>query len=242
MKTLYIFPHPDDESFGPASAMSAQQRAGHEINLLTLTKGGATKQRHKLGLSIKQMGEERHKEMLEVEKVLGLKEMTLLDLPDSGLAEMDPREIENAVKNEIERMKPEILVTYPVHGISGFHDHLVTHAVVKRLFLRMKDKGTDYLKRLAFFTLSKRDVETNVMNSQNPFHILYSTENIIDCKQPVEEEDIRKMQEALRCYKTYESTIEQTGIMDFVSDEISFEFYQEDFDPHVKDIAEGIKT
>jgi hypothetical protein len=30
--------------------------------------------------------------------------------------------------------------------------------------------------------------------------------------------------------------------MDFVSDEISFEFYQEDFNPHVKDIAKGIKT
>lgn len=188
------------------------------------------------------MGEERYKEMLEVEKVLGFKEMTVLNLPDSGLSEMDPGEIEIAVKNEIERIKPDILVTYPVHGISGFHDHLVTHAVVKRLFLRMKDEGTDYLKRLAFFTLCKKDVETNVMNSQNPFHINYSTEDIIDCKQPVEEDDVRKMQEALRCYKTYSSTIEQTGIMDFVSDEICFEFYQEDFNPHVKEIAEGIKT
>ncbi len=242
MKILYVFPHPDDESFGPASAMSAQKRAGHEIYLLTLTKGGATKQRHKLGLSIKQMGEERYKEMLEVERVLSLKEMTVLDLPDSGLAEMSPKEIEKVIQTEIKRIKPNILVTYPVHGISGFHDHLVTHAVMKRLFLRMKNKGMNHLKRLAFFTLNKKDVETNVMNSQNPFHIHYSTEDVIDCKQPVDENDAKKMQEALRCYKTYESTIEQTGIMDFVSDEISFEFYQEDFDPHVKDIAEGIET
>ena len=242
MKILYVFPHPDDESFGPASAMSAQQRAGHETYLLTLTKGGATKQRHKLGLSIEQMGKERYKEMVEVEKVLGLKEMTVLDLPDSGLAEMNPREIEKVVREEITKIEPNILVTYPVHGISGFHDHLVIHAVMKRLFLVLKEEGADYLKRLAFFTLSKRDVETNVMNSQNPFHIHYSTENIIDCKQPVDEEDVRKMQEALRCYKTYENTIEQTGIMDFVSDEISFEFFTEDFDPHVKDIGEGIEV
>jgi LmbE family N-acetylglucosaminyl deacetylase len=242
MKILYVFPHPDDESFGPAPAMSAQQRAGHDIYLFTLTKGGATKQRHKLGLSIKQMGEERYKEMLEVEKVLSLKEMTVLDLPDSGLAEMNPMEIEKVVREEINKIEPNILVTYPVHGISGFHDHLVIHAVMKRVFLRMKDKGTDYLKRLAFFTLSKRDIEMNVMNSHNPFHINHSEEGIIDCKQPVKEEDVKKMQEALRCYKTYESTIEQTGIMDFVSDEISFEFYQEDFNPHVKDIAKGIKT
>jgi LmbE family N-acetylglucosaminyl deacetylase len=242
MKILYIFPHPDDESFGPAAAISAQQRVGHEIYLLTLTKGGATKQRHKHGLSIKQMGEERFKEMLGVEKVLGLKEMTVLDLPDSGLAEMDPREIEKAVRNEIEKIEPDILITYPVHGISGFHDHLVIHAVMKRLYLIMKEEGTDYLKRLVFFTLSKKDVEMNVMNSNKPYHIHHSTEDIIDCKQPVNEDDVKKMQEALRCYKTYEETIDQTGIMDFVTDEISFEFYMEDFDPQVKDIAEGIRA
>lgn len=85
-----------------------------------------------------------------------------------------------------------------------------------------------------------KTVSISSNDPQNPFHINFSTEDIIDCKQPVTEEDVQKMQAALRCYKTYESTIEQTGIMDFVSDEISFEFYQENFDPHVKDIAEGL--
>jgi len=35
MKILYVFPHPDDESFGPARAIAAQVRAGHEVFLLT---------------------------------------------------------------------------------------------------------------------------------------------------------------------------------------------------------------
>ena len=69
MKILYIFPHPDDESFGPAHLMSKQRRDGHDVYLLTLTKGGATKQRHKYGYSIEEMGEIRYKEMLDVEKV-----------------------------------------------------------------------------------------------------------------------------------------------------------------------------
>jgi len=80
----------------------------------------------------------------------------------------------------------------------------------------------------------------NVMNSNKPYHIHHSSEDVIDCKQPVNEDDVKKMQESLRCYKTYEETIEQTGIMDFVTDDISFEFYMEDCDPQVKDIAEGI--
>ena len=66
MKILYIYPHPDDESFGPAHAMSKQRREGHEVYLLTLTKGGATKQRYKLGYTVEEMGEIRKKEMDDV--------------------------------------------------------------------------------------------------------------------------------------------------------------------------------
>ena len=49
MRILYVYPHPDDESFGPARAMAAQRRQGHEVYLLTLTRGEATKVRHTFG-------------------------------------------------------------------------------------------------------------------------------------------------------------------------------------------------
>jgi LmbE family N-acetylglucosaminyl deacetylase len=98
MKILYIYPHPDDESFGAAHVISKQRRQGHELYLLTLSRGGATKQRFKYNYSIAEMGEVRYREMLEVEKVLDLTEMMVLDLPDSGLKEIDPREIEDVVK------------------------------------------------------------------------------------------------------------------------------------------------
>ncbi len=55
MRILYVFPHPDDESFGPARAIAAQTRAGHAVSLLTLTRGGATRERFKLGLSVEEM-------------------------------------------------------------------------------------------------------------------------------------------------------------------------------------------
>ena len=47
MTILYVYPHPDDESFGPAGVMHKQRRDGHAVHLLTLTRGGATKQRFK---------------------------------------------------------------------------------------------------------------------------------------------------------------------------------------------------
>jgi len=34
-KVLYIYPHPDDEAFGPAAVIYEQVREGHEVYLLT---------------------------------------------------------------------------------------------------------------------------------------------------------------------------------------------------------------
>ena len=188
MKILYVFPHPDDESFGPAPAISAQIRQGHEVYLLTLTKGEATKQRHRLGVTKEEMGEIRYKEMKCVEKVLNLNGMTVLDLPDSGLKEMNPIKIENIVKSHIHGLKPDVLVTYAVHGVSGFEDHLVSHAVIKRVYCSLKGEGYSYPRRLAFFThFSEAEVESK-------FNLKSSKEEEIETqpKDATLEEEIEK--------------------------------------------------
>lgn len=228
MRFLYIFPHPDDESFGPAAAMHQQLKQGHEVYLLTLTKGGATKQRFKLNLSVEEMGEVRFKEMQAVEQTLGLSRMEVWDYPDSGLKEMDPRVLENAVSQHIEKVKPDIIVSYPVHGISGFHDHLIMHAIIKRVFLELKDHGADYLKRLALFTLPDNGKPTF---SENGPRLKLTEEDLIDCILPLKEEDIEALKAALSCYKTYQETIEQSGVIEKIGDKLYFEFYQEAFDP-----------
>jgi LmbE family N-acetylglucosaminyl deacetylase len=234
MKILYIFPHPDDESFGPAPAMSKHLRMGHEVYLLTLTKGGATKQRHKFGYSIEEMGQVRYKEMLEVEKVLGLSGMTVLDLPDSGLKEMDPRDIENSVKEEIEKVKPNVLVTYAVHGISGFHDHLVCHAVVKRVFAEMKE-SSPFLKRLAFFTITEEESQ-----KQKHFKLNFSREDEINAAMQVDEADRQNCFKALDCYATYKDTIASTDIHQHITGTVYFELFREKNKTRLADLFEGI--
>jgi len=230
MKILYIFPHPDDESFGPAHAMSKQRRQGHEVYLLTLTKGGATRQRHKYGYSVDQMGEVRHKEMLNVEKVLDLSGMTILDLPDSGLKEMDPRDIEKVIRQEIEKIQPEVVVTYAVHGISGFHDHLICHGVVKRVFVEMKE-SLNYPKRLAFFTITDAEAE-----KQTHFKISGSKDEEIDAEFYVDDIDINNSYKALECYVTFQDTINASNIKQHITNEVVFELFGEKHEPKLKDI------
>jgi LmbE family N-acetylglucosaminyl deacetylase len=235
VKILYIYPHPDDESFGPASVMAKQRRQGHEVSLLTLTKGGATKQRFKYQYSIQQMGEVRYNEMKAVERVLDLSGMTVLDLPDSGLKEMDPRDIENVIIEEIQRIQPAVVATYAVHGISGFHDHLVSHAVVKRAFVNLKDK-VPWLKRLALVTITQETAQKSTH-----FSLSHSTPEEIDCICRVEPIDIKKNLEALDCYVTFQKTIEISGIKEFVqTKEVVFEIYGENHTPPLTDLFEGL--
>lgn len=234
MKILYVFPHPDDECFGPALVMSHQRRQGHEVYLLTLTKGGATKQRHKYGYSIEEMGEVRYKEMQNVAKAIDLSGLTVLDFPDSGLKEMDPRDIENAIRKEIEKIKPEVIVSYSVYGVSGFFDHLVCHAVVKRLFAEMKEQ-ISYLKRLAMFTITEDDAK-----KVSKFNLKGSVDEDIDCIVTVDDIDIDNSVKALDCYETYKTTIQETDVKNVLSKNAVFEIFNEKHEPKLKDLFEGI--
>ena len=237
MRILYIFPHPDDESFVHAAAISHHKRHGHEVHLLTLTKGGATKVRHKLGLSIAEMGEVRHKEMLDVARVLKLDSFKILDLPDSGLADIDPRVIEQAITDHVLWLKPDILVSYPVHGISGFHDHLVTHAVVKRIFCQLRDDGIQWLRRFAMFTISpdqQRDFEASAIPIKStPEHQLHVRTNVTP-------EDNAEMDRALDCYVTYKETIDKTMKTAPAFKEIVFQLFDEQPENLLTDITEGL--
>lgn len=238
MKILYIFPHPDDESFGPAGAMDVQIKQGHEVYLLTLTKGGATKQRFELGLSIEEMGNVRYQEMLDVEETLRLSGMTVLDFPDSGLKHLDPRKIEEVVADHIAKVQPDIVVSYPVHGISGFHDHLVSHAVVKRVYLEMKDQRHTFLKRLAFFTT--RDNGDPQFKKGNMFRLKQSSAEEIDCVIRLQADNIQALKKALACYKTYQEVINKTGVIEDIGDTVYFEIFGETFNPPLNDLTIGL--
>jgi len=234
MKILYIFPHPDDESFGPAPAIAAQRRKGHEVYLFTLTKGEATKQRFRLGIDKKEMGQIRFKEMQCVEKVLDLNGMTVFDLPDDNLKEMDPADVEEVIRKQIEKIAPDVVVTYAIHGVSGFDDHLVSHAVVKNVYCDMKREGKSYPKRLAFFTRFSED------EGDGKFNLRSSEQEDIDCWVEASDEDYQKFKDALDCYETYQQVIEDSNVKEEVGYRVPFEIFQENFDPPLSDLGEQL--
>jgi LmbE family N-acetylglucosaminyl deacetylase len=214
--------------------MAKQRRQGHEVHLLTLTRGGATKVRRELGLTVAEMGEVRLREMEDMAGVLDLSSLTVLDLPDSGLKEMDPREIETVVAEHLEKLRPSLVVTYPAHGISGFDDHLVTHAVVKRVFCELRESADAYLRRLAFTTLNE------VPESDRPVHLRASRPEDIDCATPVRDEDRAAQRRALDCYRTYQHVIARIDPAALSGEHQYFELFQEEYRPPLSDLCAGL--
>jgi LmbE family N-acetylglucosaminyl deacetylase len=234
MRLLYVFPHPDDESFGPALAIARQRRDGDEVHLLTLTRGGATKQRQRLGLSVEEMGAVRVREMACVEKVLGLAGMTVLDLPDGGLAHLDPRDVEAPIAAALDRFRPDVLVTYAVHGISGHPDHLVAHAVVKRLFCdRRGTPGAP--RRLALFTLLPPED-----GQPDPMRLGTSKPEEIGCAIEVGDAEVETVRRALTCYETYREVIERHDPLARIGRTVYFELFGEEPAPRLAGLGERL--
>lgn len=93
-----------------------------------------------------------------------------------------------------------------MHGVSGFEDHLVSHAVVKRVFCELQQLRFGYPKRLAFFTYYNKG------KSGGKFDLKSSKKEEIDCWVEASDEDYQKFIEALDCYETYQQVIEESNI------------------------------
>ena len=235
MTILYVFPHPDDESFGPAPAIAHQRREGHDVYLLTLTKGEATSQREVHGYTKEEMGEVRYREMQHVAKELTLSGMRVLDFADGELDRLDPRELEEAVRTYADEVRPDVMITYAVHGISGHPDHLISHAIVKRVFCEMRELGA-YPRRLAFFTLSPED------SGGRPPHLKSSPKEAIDAVVTFDANDLAQAERALERYVTYKSVIDEHQPLNQVTAGVCFELFQETFDPPLDTLTDQLPT
>ena len=234
MTLLYVFPHPDDESFGPAPAIARQVREGHDVHLLTLTKGGATKVRHDLDLSVDEMGERREAEMECVAEALGL-ELTVLDFPDGGLADLDPRDLGHVIERKIQAVRPDVVVTYAVHGNSGHPDHLVTHAVVKRAYCAMHDEmATKGPRRLALFTLVEGEI------ADAPVDLQGVAPDRLGAVVTFTEADRAAAEQALACYETYADVIAEHQPLRQVEGGVPFVLFQEEHDAPLDSLTDDL--
>ncbi len=132
---LFIFPHPDDESFLTGGTIAKYAHSGAaEVFLYTLTRGEASRNAALQGMRPEELAELRVKEVSEAAKILGVSEHVQGAWPDGGLRDLDPRELENDFEAALKRFDPDVLVTFDAQGGSAHPDHIVAHQTLKRVF------------------------------------------------------------------------------------------------------------
>ncbi len=143
---LAVFAHPDDEAFSSGGTLAHYAKLGVDVTLISSTRGEAGKVTDPSLGEVKDVGALRELELQNACKVLGIKPPIFLDYRDSGRLERlrkddplasinaDPLEVEAKIKTVIERVKPQVMLTFDPHGGYGHPDHIVIHQAALAAF------------------------------------------------------------------------------------------------------------
>lgn len=139
---MLIVPHPDDEVFGLGGTLLRCAAAGRRTAVLTLTRGGSGRS---LGLVPQErVAEQREQELRASAAELGVNDLVVRDHrdfvtsrdrglePHPGLAGEPPEALAQEVRAEIERLRPQVIVTFAPNGSNGHPDHVATSRAVQR--------------------------------------------------------------------------------------------------------------
>jgi len=126
---LFLFAHPDDETFTSGIAISKYAAETQtQLYLISATKGQAGKAGDPPLCKPSELAEYREQELLRAAHVLGLSQVETWDYQDKHLSDVPMSELVAKIHEAIERYRPDVVVTFAPHGISGHPDHLAISA------------------------------------------------------------------------------------------------------------------
>lgn len=121
---LVVFPHPDDESFGPGGTIAQYRKLGIPVTYACLTLGemgrnmGTPPFANRESLPVL-----RKKELLNACKILGIEDVRMLGFQDKMVEFEEEDKLIKSIKEIIEEVNPSLVIThYPGHGVHPDHD------------------------------------------------------------------------------------------------------------------------
>ena len=126
-RVLVVTPHPDDAEIWCGGTLARWIKDGAEVHYLVCTDGG--KGTDNPEITPEELSATRGREQLDAAKVLGVKNVVMLGLPDGELE--DTPEFRKAIVRQIRLIRPEVvLVTEPYRKNFNWHrDHRIAGQV-----------------------------------------------------------------------------------------------------------------
>ena len=120
LPVLAVFAHPDDESFRCGGTLALLARRGVRVQVLCATRGedGVP------GVSPQQAGQVRQAELECACQMLGIAPPLFLDYRDGTLSQVRDKHAVVGIERVMQRLRPQVLLTWPLDGLSGHPDHI----------------------------------------------------------------------------------------------------------------------
>jgi N-acetylglucosamine malate deacetylase 2 len=123
-RLLFIYAHPDDESFGVAGIAKMYADLGANLAIVTATRGDAGRAGEPPICSREELPARREAELRDAAAILGIGDVEVLDYLDKHLAEAPPDKIRRELVGAIRRHRPQIIVTFDPGGANLHPDHI----------------------------------------------------------------------------------------------------------------------
>ena len=125
---LVVAAHPDDEVLGCGASIAKWTASGNIVHILIMAEGSTSR-------DLVRNREAKSEELLLLEKsahqagsILGAASVKLLGFPDNRMDSLDRLDVIKAIEAEIERIKPDTVVTHHCGDVNI--DHRITHEAV----------------------------------------------------------------------------------------------------------------
>lgn len=146
MKVIFVFAHPDDESFSSGGTIADLTQKGITVKLITATRGEKGQFGNPPVATRENLGKVREKELREAGKVLGISEIFFLGFKDGNLINTPKKEIVNKILEILEKENPDIVVTFNKEGGSRHPDHMTMSAAATSAFKKYMIKANKHVK------------------------------------------------------------------------------------------------
>lgn len=144
---LGVFAHPDDEAFFTGGTIATLAK-DQDVYTICITNGDAGENSSDKGGDLAEI---RRAEVLEAGKILGVKETFFLNYKDGMLSNSLYHEIATKIREIVDRLKPEKILTFEPRGISGHLDHVATSMISSYVF-----EKSESVKELWYFCNSDK--------------------------------------------------------------------------------------
>jgi LmbE family N-acetylglucosaminyl deacetylase len=150
---LICYAHPDDESFGLGAFVARYVKEGVEVSLICATNGDAGTVAPERLKGYGSIAELRLAELACASQILGFHEVITFGYRDSGMMQDTQKDnpaslwqaplddVAKRIVEVIQRLQPQVVITFDPYGGYGHPDHIKMHLATNRAFAMLKESA-----------------------------------------------------------------------------------------------------